>query len=115
MYKKYLSLALVFILVLLTGVFQASAYSKGDANLDEDVNIKDATLIQKYLAGLSNFDEAQIFLADVDGLKGVNIKDATHLQKWLAGVVDTLYGDEEITESTRNPDDPIELPFIPVK
>ena len=115
MYKKYLSLALVFILVLLTGVFQASAYSKGDVNLDSNVNIKDATLIQKHLAGLSNFDEAQRILADVDGLEGVNIKDATHLQKWLAGVVDTLYGNEDTTEPTRNPDDPIELPFIPVK
>jgi len=112
MYKRYLSIALVF--VLLKGAFQASAYSKGDANLDEDINIKDATLIQKYLAGLSDFDEAQIFLADVDGLKGVNIKDATHLQKWLAGVADMLYGYEIITEPTCNPDDPIELPFIPV-
>lgn len=109
--------------ILASGVFQVVAsienteflttYNQGDVNLDSNVNIKDATLIQKHIANLSVIDDLQISLADVDGKLGVNIKDATHLQKWIAGVEDKLYGAENIIDPTRNPDSSIELPFIP--
>lgn len=123
MYKKCLSVIFIAMFILASGVFQVVAsienteflttYNQGDVNLDSDVNIKDATLIQKHIANLSVIDDLQISLADVDGKLGVNIKDATHLQKWIAGVEDKLYGAENIIDPTRNPDSSIELPFIP--
>ena len=59
----------------------------GDVNLDGVRNVLDATLVQKYLAGILNITDEQLLLADVneDGL--VNIADATHIQKLCAGLV----------------------------
>lgn len=54
-----------------------------DINMDGVVDIKDASLIQKYLTGLASLSDEQISLADInqDGL--VNIKDVTYLQRYL--------------------------------
>jgi type I pullulanase len=59
-------------------------YKIGDVNRDGDMSIKDATLIQKFLARLEELDEEQQQLADVNGDKNVTIKDATKIQHILA-------------------------------
>ena len=59
----------------------------GDANLDGKVNIKDVTLIQKYVANILEFDEVQILLSDTNKDTKVNIKDATAIQKFIAGLI----------------------------
>ena len=61
-----------------------SRYKTGDVNRDGDMSIKDATLIQKYLARLEELDAEQEKLADVNGDKNVTIKDATKIQHILA-------------------------------
>ena len=124
MNKMFLSTVLVMALMFTASAMEVSAsdndteiligYTQGDVNLDSDVNIKDATLIQKHLANLSVINDLQLSLADVDGKVGVNIKDVTHLQKWIAGVVDKFYESSGVTEPTDDPDVPIKLPFIPV-
>ncbi len=58
----------------------------GDANEDSNVNIKDATAIQKHIAGLALLTETGAKLADVDASTIVNIKDATAIQKHIAGL-----------------------------
>ncbi len=58
----------------------------GDANCDTEVNIKDATAIQKHVAMLEALTEAGLILADVDESADVNIKDATAIQKHIAGI-----------------------------
>lgn len=58
----------------------------GDANKDGEVNIKDATEIQKAVAALLTLDETAELSADVDGSGDVNIKDATAIQKYIAGI-----------------------------
>ena len=58
----------------------------GDANEDGVVNVKDATAIQKHIAGLITLTERGLLLADVDRNDNVNIKDATAIQKWIAGI-----------------------------
>ncbi len=58
----------------------------GDANCDGKVNIKDATEIQKHIAGLVTLSETGLTLADVDNNSNVNIKDATAIQKHIAGM-----------------------------
>ena len=62
-----------------TGVF-------GSVDGDDVVNVKDATAIQKAVAGLdlAYYDES---LADVDENGTVNVKDATYIQKWVAGII----------------------------
>jgi len=58
----------------------------GDVNLDQKVNIKDATMIQKAIADLIELTEVSELLADADLNTMVNIKDATAIQKHIAGI-----------------------------
>lgn len=57
----------------------------GDADLDGEVSILDATEIQLHLASLVEFTDEQLKLADIDFFKGVNILDVTSIQLKLAG------------------------------
>lgn len=59
----------------------------GDVNNDTRVNVKDATEIQKSVAGLSSLDSQQTLKADVDADKKVSVKDATAVQKYVAGII----------------------------
>ncbi len=59
----------------------------GDADKDGQLNIKDATAIQKNIAGLLKFDSEQTALADFNEDNEVNIKDATAIQKKIAGLI----------------------------
>lgn len=65
---------------------EVNGHCIGDANGDGKVNVKDATQIQKAVAGLLTLDEAGESAADVDGSGKVNVKDATAIQKWVAGI-----------------------------
>ncbi len=56
----------------------------GDANMDGKVNIKDATHVQKFAAGLIVFSDDEMLCANVKVDAEVNVKDATYIQKWVA-------------------------------
>lgn len=56
----------------------------GDANLDNNVSIKDATIIQKSIANLFTLSEDARLLCDVNSNGGIEIKDATCIQKYIA-------------------------------
>lgn len=58
----------------------------GDANCDGDINIKDATYIQKSLAKMVDPSTLSTTVSDVNGDGSVTIKDATAIQKQLAGL-----------------------------
>ena len=62
----------------------------GDINNNGEIDILDATMIQRYLVGLETgfFNEA---VADVTGDGSVSILDATAIQRYLAGYTD-IYG-----------------------
>lgn len=64
-----------------------SLFDLGDANKDGKLNIRDATIIQKYLAKMVTLDEEAISLSDFDQNGKVNVKDATAIQKKLAGII----------------------------
>ena len=63
---------------------EANVVLLGDVNLNGEVTISDATLIQKALAKLATLDETQTTAADATEDGEVNIKDTTMIQKWLA-------------------------------
>lgn len=56
----------------------------GDVNLDGNVTIDDATLIQKAAADMVVLSDAQKTAADVDGDGRVTVSDATCIQKYIA-------------------------------
>jgi len=62
-------------------------YELGDVNRDGNVNVRDATAIQKNIAGLMEFDSEQTALADFNLDTFVNVKDATAIQKKIAGLI----------------------------
>lgn len=61
----------------------ASGYILGDADGDGKVTVIDATVIQRYLAGLSVPDTFNYQAACVSGEK-LSILDATYIQRYLA-------------------------------
>lgn len=60
-----------------------NGYVIGDSNADGELNVKDATTLQKYCAKLSKLDK---LVADFNGDLKIDIKDATDIQKKLAGL-----------------------------
>lgn len=98
--------ALLVLAMLSVAVFSAenTRFKTGDADLNGSVNIKDATLIQKYVAGLTALDGVSEQLADADANGTVNVKDATLIQKFVAGIVTEFPEKEQNTESTTQSD-----------
>ncbi|MBQ8795959.1 MAG: dockerin type I repeat-containing protein [Clostridia bacterium] len=110
-YIKILSLALAMILTLggvslisagaESGYVQPEKFIYGDVDLDGDVTIKDATLIQKGLAKVTYVNAVQRYLADPEGT-GYSIKNATAIQKFLAKYeASPLFG-TELVMTTEN-------------
>lgn len=58
----------------------------GDVNYDRKLSVRDATLIQKYIANIDRFDRVEMYLGDYNKDTIVNIKDATAIQKTLAKI-----------------------------
>jgi len=77
-----------------------NGYVVGDANSDGELNIKDATAVQKYLAKFGKVDK---LVADFNGDLEINVKDATDIQKRIAGLDYTCRREKyPVTFSHRN-------------
>lgn len=63
---------------------------KGDIDMDKEISVLDATMIQLYLAGLVELNEAQIFACNVYNDSTTNIADVTHLQRYVAKIITKL-------------------------
>ncbi|MDD6847399.1 MAG: dockerin type I repeat-containing protein [Oscillospiraceae bacterium] len=77
----------------------------GDVNLDGEVAIKDATLMQKVIAGISEKPDLFDYIADVTGDGKADIRDATTIQRFINGSI-TKFPVEQggnVTESTTRP------------
>ncbi len=58
----------------------------GDVDADGEVTVKDATLLQKFLADIAHLYQTQKNHADTNADNALNIKDATCIQKMVAGM-----------------------------
>ena len=63
-----------------------AGYQRGDADMDGEVTIMDATRVQRVLAGLATRDQIDEYAADADADGEVTIMDATRIQRVLAGL-----------------------------
>ena len=98
--------AIVFVLTVVTAfASSAQSFKFGDANCDGKINIKDATVIQRYAAMLLKLDDAQLKLADVNADGKVNVKDATMIQKLLAKLIPSFPADASTTEPQSSGDE----------
>lgn len=107
---KILSVIMVLVLVataLPMGVAAAGfehyyfepMFFKGDANLDNEITIKDVTAIQKHLAQIIELNTDAIRCADVDNNSELTIKDATQIQKYLANIIEDFDNPDNKHES----------------
>ena len=62
----------------------------GDVDANGAVEAKDASMVNKYVAGLTTLTETQLQAADVDGNGSIEAKDATLIQKYVAGLISTF-------------------------
>ena len=58
----------------------------GDVDLDGNISVKDATLIQKHIAKLDTLSANSLICADVDGDSKVAITDTSNIQKFVAKI-----------------------------
>ncbi|MGN1201795.1 MAG: leucine-rich repeat protein [Eubacterium sp.] len=56
----------------------------GDADLNGEINIDDATIIQRYVANLTDFTFQQLAAADANNDGVIDVNDATDVQKYIA-------------------------------
>ncbi len=62
----------------------------GDVDLDGEITVLDATMIQKHIAALVDFENKATTQADVNFDNVVSITDATSVQMYLANLIDKL-------------------------
>ena len=58
----------------------------GDTDLSGYISVTDATLVQKYVVGIEDFDKLQLFNSDVDNDGEISVIDATLIQKYIVGL-----------------------------
>jgi hypothetical protein len=66
----------------------------GDVDLDGELSIIDATMIQKYLASIKSLNEKQLYAADIFGNGEIDISNVTFIQKYLAEVENAFPADD---------------------
>ena len=59
-------------------------YLYGDTDLDGNVTVLDATLIQQYCALLEELSATSMLTADANGNGTISVMDATHIQRYAA-------------------------------
>ena len=107
-YFKIISFILIIsVMMASVCVFGASADSTytppeefiyGDVDMDGEVTIRDATLVQKGVAEVVYLTAVQRYLADTEG-EGFSVRNATAIQKHLAGL-DTTSSVDEVVKMT---------------
>ena len=65
---------------LLEAIAKVETYTLGDVDLNDTINIKDATRLQMYVARYTTFTDVQLWVADADQDGIVSITDATRVQ-----------------------------------
>lgn len=81
-----ISTILVLTASVSAGAFSTENFINGDVDRNGEVDISDATTIQKYLASLVDFNKEQEILSDTDLDERVSIMDVTKIQRALVGI-----------------------------
>lgn len=62
-------------------------YTKGDANLDDEIDVNDAVHILRYAARLIDLSETELKAADANGDGVVDVNDAVMILRYLAKLI----------------------------
>lgn len=99
MRKKFFSIFFCLISVIMISIFtidaSAAAMNFGDADNDDNVNIKDATLVQMHVSKSATITgDTTIVNADADGDGVITIRDATTIQQYCSRMIDYMPADK---------------------
>ncbi len=64
---------------------QPEKFIYGDVDMDSVVTVKDATLVQKYIAQIETLSLIQKYAAKINDKK-ISVRNATEIQKYVAGI-----------------------------
>ena len=67
--------------------YEEKTYTLGDADRNGKVNVKDATLVQLFVADYESYDRNIFNISDMDRDGWLSVKDATCIQKTIAGLI----------------------------
>lgn len=62
----------------------ATSFNRGDVGLNGEIDIMDATIVQRYIASIQKLDTDALALADADFDAVVSVLDATYIQRYIA-------------------------------
>ena len=136
--KKYLIfviVAAIFVSVFAIGCLASESpydpYIFGDVDGDEEVDVVDATFIQRYATHIRiSISDEQLMHGDIDGDGDVSAVDATFIQRYATHIAtaypigELVYPQQPTEEPTSAPTtaptqkptrDNDELPFVPIK
>ena len=74
--------------ILISGTKKEVTYKLGDTNLDGEISVMDATVIQQAVALIITMNDQQKTNADVDHNNAVNVVDATVIQRFIAKIIE---------------------------
>lgn len=108
--KKFVRImAVLTVLAMLLSVSVVSSYAAefgdyytepscifGDVDNDFEINVKDATTVQKYLAKFVEISDSILEYADVNASGDVTISDATLIQKYVACIIEWFPAEEDL-------------------
>lgn len=105
LFTLFKSDALIKSSVTETTTIQTASFMIGDVDLNGEISIADATLIQKMIAYLIEPTDESSVLADVNADNSVDIRDATLIQMYCNGLIDSFVGSKPSTEPTTQIED----------
>ena len=79
---------LVTLAMIISTIMPTFALTFGDVNNNSDVDVMDATAVQRHIAQLDLLKDDALNSADVDNDKEVTVMDATMIQRYVAQIID---------------------------
>lgn len=100
----FTAVAIVLSLCMMT-IAPVSALVFGDANENNNVEVTDATAIQRHVAQLEELSDTAITNADVDGDSVISVMDATFIQRYIAQIINKFPAEDTIVTPTTPADE----------
>lgn len=83
--KKIVGIIIMTIFILAV-INYPRTYQAGDINKDGKIDIMDLLLLRRYLLGMDNICESELYLLDFNQDGVINEKDIKALQNYLLGI-----------------------------
>lgn len=63
---------------------------RGDIDLNDEINVLDATKLQRFLSKYEDLSELQMSVADANRDSDITVMDVTHIQRCVTNQIDKI-------------------------